>query len=173
MALSKYLRFAAAYDSLADICGNEPPTKQLVIAHMARRFAEEEFKMRSGTTTDRKATEEAYVSAMLQREGLVTTGVGYGVALPHGVVEVQSGVLQPQLDLGVYIIPELDWESSDKKPAQLIFATLCPRDIIGGHLNVLARLSYTLKTEKMRTLIRDSVISGNELELKKLLDYQP
>jgi fructose-specific phosphotransferase system IIA component len=83
---------------------------------------------------------------ILEREKLVTTGVGYGVAFPHAKSKAVKGIVIAfgRSKKGV------DFDSMDKKPVHLLFLIAAPEDAIGAHLNVMARLSYLMKSEKNR-----------------------
>jgi fructose-specific phosphotransferase system IIA component len=84
--------------------------------------------------------------AVLEREKLVTTGVGYGVAFPHAKTKAVRGIVVAfgRSNQGV------DFEAMDKRPVHLFFLIAAPEDAIGAHLNVMARLSYIMKNEKIR-----------------------
>lgn len=83
---------------------------------------------------------------ILEREKLVTTGVGYGVAFPHAKSKAVKGIVIAfgRSKRGV------DFDSMDKKPVHIFFLIAAPEDAIGAHLNVMARLSYLMKSEKNR-----------------------
>jgi fructose-specific phosphotransferase system IIA component len=83
---------------------------------------------------------------ILEREKLVTTGVGYGVAFPHAKSKAIRGIIIAfgRSKKGV------DFESMDKKPVNIFFLIAAPEDAIGAHLNVMARLSFLMKSEKNR-----------------------
>jgi PTS system fructose-specific IIC component len=89
------------------------------------------------------------LTAVLEREKLVTTGVGYGVAFPHAKTKAVKGIIIVfgRSKAGV------DFEAMDKKPVYLFFLILAPEDAIGAHLNVMARLSYLMKSEKNREIL--------------------
>jgi len=103
------------------------------------------------------------LKAVLEREKLVTTGVGYGVAFPHAKTKAIKGIVIAfgRSKTGI------DFDAMDKKPVHLFFLIAAPEDAIGAHLNVMARLSYLMKSEKNRdTLMKIS----NPRELLELLD---
>lgn len=83
---------------------------------------------------------------ILEREKLVTTGVGYGVAFPHAKSKAIRGIIIAfgRSKKGV------DFDSMDKKAVNLFFLIAAPEDAIGAHLNVMARLSFLMKSEKNR-----------------------
>ncbi|MFQ5607289.1 MAG: PTS sugar transporter subunit IIA [Candidatus Zixiibacteriota bacterium] len=80
------------------------------------------------------------------RENLVTTGVGYGVAFPHAKTRATKGIVIAfgRSDSGI------DFDAIDGKPVTLFFLIAAPEDAIGAHLNVMARLSYMMKVEENR-----------------------
>ncbi|OGC92433.1 MAG: hypothetical protein A2142_03950 [candidate division Zixibacteria bacterium RBG_16_48_11] len=92
-----------------------------------------------------KDREELY-KAVVEREKLVTTGVGYGVAFPHAKTKAVKGIVVAfgRSQAGV------DFEAMDRKPVHLFFLIAAPQDAIGAHLNVMARLSYVMKNEQVR-----------------------
>ena len=92
-----------------------------------------------------KERQELY-QAVVEREKLVTTGVGYGVAFPHAKTKAVKGIV---VAFG-RSNPGIDFEAMDRKPVHLFFLIAAPEDAIGAHLNVMARLSYIMKNEKVR-----------------------
>lgn len=92
-----------------------------------------------------KDRQELY-KAVVEREKLVTTGVGYGVAFPHAKTKAVKGIV---VAFG-RSNPGVDFEAMDRKPVHLFFLIAAPEDAIGAHLNVMARLSYIMKNEKVR-----------------------
>ena len=89
---------------------------------------------------------EQLLKDIQEREKLVTTGVGYGVAFPHAKSKAVRGIIiafgRPKTGI--------EFSSMDKKPVSLFFLIAAPEDAIGAHLNVMARLSYLMKSEKNR-----------------------
>lgn len=105
-------------------------------------------------------------SAVLEREKLVTTGVGYGVAFPHAKTRALKGIVIVfgRSEVGI------DFEAMDKKPVHLFFLIAAPEDAIGAHLNVMARLSYVMKSEKNRERLMRAKTAG---EVMLILDSAP
>jgi mannitol/fructose-specific phosphotransferase system IIA component (Ntr-type) len=58
----------------------------------------------------------------------------------------------------------------DKKPVHLFFLIAAPEDAIGAHLNVMARLSYVMKSEKNRERLMRAKTAG---EVMLILDSAP
>lgn len=103
------------------------------------------------------------LKAVLEREKLVTTGVGYGVAFPHAKTKAIKGIV---IAFG-RSKSGIDFDAMDKKPVHLFFLIAAPEDAIGAHLNVMARLSYLMKSEKNRDIL---VKISSPRELLELLD---
>jgi fructose-specific phosphotransferase system IIA component len=89
---------------------------------------------------------EMLLKDVLEREKLVTTGVGYGVAFPHAKTRSVRGIVIAfgRSKQGV------DFDAMDKRPVNLFFLIAAPEDAIGAHLNVMARLTYIMKSEENR-----------------------
>lgn len=89
------------------------------------------------------------VEILMQRENLGSTGIGDGVAIPHGKTSAVD-------DLVVAFgrsTEGLDYDSADGKPAHLFFLLLAPENSAGQHLKVLARISKMLKIEFFRDML--------------------
>jgi len=94
--------------------------------------------------------EDKIFETMWEREKLATTGVGHGVAIPHGRI--------PKLEriTGVFARLEeaIDFEAVDDVPVDLIFMLLTPEDAGADHLKALARVSRLMRNvgicEKLR-----------------------
>jgi fructose-specific phosphotransferase system IIA component len=101
---------------------------------------------------------EMLLNDVKEREELVTTGVGYGVAFPHTKTRATKGIV---IAFG-RSAEGIDFDAMDHKPVNLFFLIAAPEDAIGAHLNVMARLSYIMKSEENRQKMM-SVTSPGEL----------
>ncbi|MCC6644486.1 MAG: PTS sugar transporter subunit IIA [Polyangiaceae bacterium] len=91
------------------------------------------------------AAPERILAVLEEREALQTTGIGDGVAMPHGTLEGAAGQVGALL-----ICPGgADFESIDDKPANILFAVVGPRHAV-EHLKVLARISKVLRSSGFR-----------------------
>lgn len=101
------------------------------------------------------------LSDIIEREKLVTTGVGYGVAFPHAKTRAVKGIVIAfgRNDDGI------DFDAMDHKPVNLFFLIAAPEDAIGAHLNVMARLSYLMKSEENRNKLQEATSPGDVLAL--------
>lgn len=90
---------------------------------------------------------EEYKKAILAREALSTTGIGDGIAIPHGKTNaVKKASLAAAISKN-----GVDYDSLDGAPAHLFFMIAVPENSNNLHLEVLARLSTILMDEKFRT----------------------
>ncbi len=85
--------------------------------------------------------QEEMMSVLLDRERLGSTGIGGGIAIPHGKMKSLDSLTMAfgRSHKGV------DFETMDGKPAYLFFLLLVPQDSTGSHLKMLARISQMLK----------------------------
>ena len=89
---------------------------------------------------------EKPVQILLERERLGSTGIGDGIAIPHGKMkEIKSIICSfGRTRTGI------DFQSIDEKPTHLFFLLLAPEDSASEHLQALARLSRLLKDDQLR-----------------------
>ena len=86
------------------------------------------------------------VKVLIEREHLGSTGIGDGVAIPHGKL---SSVKQPIVSFG-RSKKGLDFDSMDGRPAFLFFLLLAPENSSGVHLQVLTKIARILKSNTFR-----------------------
>ncbi len=88
----------------------------------------------------------ALVKVLLERERLGSTGIGDGVAIPHGKFH---GISEPVISFG-RSIKGLDFESMDGQPVFLFFLLVAPENSASVHLKALARIAKLLKNSAFR-----------------------
>ena len=89
------------------------------------------------------------MDVLQDREKLGSTGIGEGVAIPHGKLQ---GL--PQLLASFGVSREgIDFEAIDGKPTHLFFALVAPENSAGVHLKALARISRLFKSPTFRAAI--------------------
>lgn len=96
------------------------------------------------------------VEVLREREKLGSTGIGEGVAIPHGKL---PGLTQLVAAFGVSR-PGVDFEAIDGKPTHLFFALVAPENSAGVHLKALARISRLFKNPRFRA----SILEASSLE---------
>ena len=89
---------------------------------------------------------------LLEREKLGSTGIGDGVAIPHGKLK--------RLDQPVMVVARslkgVDYNALDNKPVNLLFLIIAPEAAVGVHLKILARISRILKDATVRTSLLEA-----------------
>ena len=86
------------------------------------------------------------IKVLLERERLGSTGIGDGVAIPHGKF---SGIDEPIISFG-RSEKGLDFDTMDGQPAHLFFLLVAPEDSASIHLKALARIAKILKNDSFR-----------------------
>lgn len=105
------------------------------------------IKMLAGMLSRGSTVDSSEVELVLtERERLQSTGIGEGVAIPHGAL--------PQLETqhaGLLIVPEgLDFAAIDGLDVNIIFGVIGPKRATGEHLKTLARVSRILRNKAFR-----------------------
>lgn len=104
--------------------------------------------------------------SLISRERLGATGVGYGIAIPHGRIKNCQKITGAfiQLNEGV------DFNTVDNQPVDILFALIVPEESTDEHLQVLALLASMFSDEKFREKLRHS--TGAEDTYQLLTSWQ-
>jgi mannitol/fructose-specific phosphotransferase system IIA component (Ntr-type) len=90
--------------------------------------------------------------AVREREEVLSTGIGNGVAIPHGK---SGGIAELALVAGV--IPQgVDFEALDGEPVHLFFLLVGPESAAGQHVKALSRISRLLRRDSFRTRLAEA-----------------
>jgi PTS system nitrogen regulatory IIA component len=88
-----------------------------------------------------------------EREKLQSTGVGGGVAIPHGSIDRLDHTIG-----AVLLCPTaIDFDAIDGKPVSILFAVIGPKRATGEHLKTLARVSRLLRDDAFRARLTAAV----------------
>lgn len=101
--------------------------------------------------------EERLVEVLREREKLGSTGIGEGVAIPHGKL---PGLTNLVAAFGVSR-QGVDFEAIDGKPTHLFFALVAPENSAGVHLKALARISRLFKNPRFRASILEATSAAD------------
>jgi PTS system nitrogen regulatory IIA component len=89
---------------------------------------------------------EAVLSAVMERERKMSTGIQHGVAIPHAKTKAVK-----ELVACIGLKPEgVDFDALDGEPSRIFIMTLSPIDRVGPHVQFLAEVSMVIQTEKAR-----------------------
>ena len=107
--------------------------------------------------------EREIFDVILQRERLGSTGVGNGIAIPHGKLNNLPSII------GIFARLEtsVDFEALDDQPVDLVFLLLAPEGAGADHLKALSRIARVLRDQDMVAKIRSSESAS---EIYTLLD---
>jgi PTS system nitrogen regulatory IIA component len=115
-----------------------------------KKQALQEIAAKAATLTGE--SEKAILEILLQREKLGSTGVGNGVAIPHGKLAKLGQVF----GLFARLERPVDFEALDGQPVDLIFLLLAPEGAGADHLKALARVARLLRDPEVARKLRDS-----------------
>lgn len=104
---------------------------------------------------------EPILAHVLEREGLSSTAVDHGIAIPHAHCEQVEGVVAA---LGVSR-QGLDYDAPDGQPVHLVFLILASPEATPAYLSVLGRTARIFHREEMRQEVLAATAPGDVLEL--------
>ncbi len=116
--------------------------KEDVLAEMAAALAKAEPSVDSNRLLE----------VLVEREGLQSTGIGEGVAIPHG----KMPGLERLLASFARSVDGIDFASIDGQPSQLFFLLVVPEHSGGQHLKALARISRFFRDERFRQKLTEA-----------------
>lgn len=101
------------------------------------------------------------LEAVLMREQTKSTGIGSGIAIPHGKCKAVK-----ELVMAIGIVPGgIDFESVDGKPASIIILLVSPADQTGPHIQALARISRLMLDELFKQGLENATSAEEVYEL--------
>ena len=101
---------------------------------------------------DGGAAPDEILGAILERERQFPTGIGYGVAVPHGKTPVLSGL---GIVAGTAVEP-VPYETIDGEPVRLFFLLAGPESLAGMHVKALSRISRLVRREGVRARLLEA-----------------
>ena len=94
--------------------------------------------------------ERRVFETLIERERLGTTGVGSGIAIPHG----RMGEVTAITGLFARLDAPIDYDAVDSQPVDLVFMLLAPENAGADHLKALARVSRLLRDKQVCEKLR-------------------
>lgn len=104
---------------------------------------------------------DSVLEAVLMREQTRSTGIGSGIAIPHGKC---AGVEDLVMAIGIAHEP-IDFDSIDHKPVKIIILLASPLDRTGPHIQALARISRLMLDENFKTRLENATSPEEAYEL--------
>jgi PTS system nitrogen regulatory IIA component len=136
------------------LCCQEASSKKRVLEQLSGLLA----------TIATHLTAEEVFDCLIGRERLGSTGLGKGVAIPHG----RSAALEAPVGAFVRLREGVDFDAIDSQPVDLLFALLVPEESTKEHLEILAQLAGMFASESFCARLRTSQSNG---ELYDLLSH--
>jgi mannitol/fructose-specific phosphotransferase system IIA component (Ntr-type) len=97
-------------------------------------------------TRDSDDEPEEVLRAVREREAVLSTGIGNGVAIPHG-----KSALVPELVMAAgRTAAPVEFDSLDGQPVQLLFMLVGPETAAGPHIKALSRISRLIRKDSVR-----------------------
>ena len=148
MKIVEFLRSDCVIDNLAGRTG------AAVLSELCRPLAQ-----------GQKVDGQKLLDTLLEREKLGSTGIGDGVAIPHGKV---SGLPALLASFG-RSVEGVDFRAIDGRPTNLFFALFAPENSAGAHLKALARISRIFKN----ATFRESIMKASDAaEIFRLIEAE-
>lgn len=126
--------------------GVELASKKRILEYMSGLLTEGMQELSFGAVFD----------SLVARERLGSTGLGHGVALPHGRIANITGARGAFVQLK----QSVDFDASDHDSVDLIFALLVPLEATEQHLNILASLAELFSDAQLRQQLRLATTSA-------------
>ncbi len=103
-----------------------------------------------------------YIESVIERENLTTTGIGFGIAIPHGK---SAHVKETTVAFG-RLNQKVDWQSLDGETVNLVFLLAVPEECQGDqHLKIIAGLSRKLVHQEFRDTLAQAASNQEIVEL--------
>lgn len=110
---------------------------------------------------------ERILTVLSEREQLASTGVGGGVAVPHGSVDE----LDRQIGALLVCPTPIDFDAIDDQPVTILFALVGPKGAPAEHLKILARMSRMLRKETFRAQLAAAKAGAEAFQLIASSDH--
>ena len=114
-------------------------------------------------TSDRVIDKEKMRSAILEREKIMSTGVGSGFAIPHGKTDAVQDIV------AAFAITEhpIDYQSLDDQPVRIVFLLVGKDNSVGPHIKLLSRISRLMNKEEFRKKLIEADSPSEILQIFK------
>ncbi len=139
------------------VCDSEVASKKRVIEVLSELLA----------TGQADLTARPIFDSLIGRERLGSTGLGHGVALPHGRFN------QSQQAIGAFVKLKkgVDFDAIDRQPVDLVFGLLVPDHYTDEHLKILAYLAEMFSDRIFCRQLRET--DSDQMLFERLKDWQP
>jgi len=105
--------------------------------------------------------EQMVLRGLLDREGLSSTGIGHGVAIPHALL----GTISSPVASLTRLAQPIDFEGPDDDPVDLIYTVLWPRSATSAFLPALSQICRLFRASQVRERLRQAQSSDEALAI--------
>jgi len=127
--------------------------KEAILPELAAQHKKEALEeLCAALATQERLDAAPLLEVLLEREKLGSTGIGDGIAIPHG----KTGITDKLLVACGRSREGVDFDSMDGKPTHIFFLLLAPEKTAGAHLKALAKISRLLKDSSFRQELLDA-----------------
>ena len=126
-------------------------SKKRALEELSELLAQDDNQLDAGEIFD----------SLISRERLGATGLGYGIALPHGRIKNCTKITGAFIKL----TEGVDFNTSDNKPVNILFALIVPEESTDEHLQVLALLATMFNEKDFREQLQQSKDNENTYQL--------
>src|ERR1041385_425758 len=139
--------------------------EKLVVSNLAGNTKDEIIKamIELVSHSPKVLDKEKVRAAILDREKIMSTGVGNGFAIPHGKTDAVADTVAA---FGVTAQP-IQYQSLDEKPVRLVFLLVGKDNMVGPHIKLLSRISRLMNKEEFRARLLDTKTPGEIIETFK------
>lgn len=115
------------------------------------------------SSSDRVIDKEKMRSAILEREKIMSTGVGSGFAIPHGKTDAVHDIV------AAFAITDqpIDYQSLDDQPVRIVFLLVGKDNSVGPHIKLLSRISRLMNKEEFRKKLIEAKSPSEILQIFK------
>ncbi len=144
------------YDAI--IASLHASTKEEVLVELVAPIAE----------ADASVDRDLLIKTLIERENLGSTGIGGGIAIPHGTLEGLNHLVASfgKSEAGV------DFNAMDSKPTHLFFLLVAPKNSAGEHLKALARISRLFKDPILKRNLQEAMTAEDIYRLLEESDHR-
>lgn len=128
------------YLSESSVLFLDSTNKQEILSVMANRAAE----------LDATVTIQSFTKAILERENIMSTGIGLQVAIPHAKLQT----IKHFFVIAAILKNDAEWDALDKKPVRLVFMIGGPADQQADYLKILSKITLVIKNPARRKELR-------------------
>ena len=123
-------------------------TQDCIVPDLKGRVKREVLEEMAAEVTFKFAglNKERLLEVILERERLGSTGIGYGVAIPHARLKGLNNIII----LFGRSLSGVEFQALDERPAHLFFLIVAPEDSTTAHIKILARISRLLQDAVLR-----------------------